>query len=168
VGIAVSAAFCEANFPACAKTTTLRRVEILTGLPARAHTPTVGTAEPYHFFMAQLPSYDQWMKDTYSLTSPRSEYLLKLDEAIKTQNRDTIKTAFDRWRFEQSKQGKKWMESVRNKKGAVTNLHRALTDVDRRQLTDQEIESMRWASQQQALALQKMFLSRDVKFKSNT
>ena len=70
--------------------------------------------------MADIPSYDQWMKDTHSLTSPRSEFLKKLDDTIKTQNRDTIKTALDRWRFEQSKQGKGWRKSVRNGKAAAS------------------------------------------------
>jgi hypothetical protein len=118
--------------------------------------------------MANLPSYDQWMKDTHSLTSPRSEYLKKLDEAIKTGNKETIKTSLDRWRFEQSKQGKDWRKSVRNEKGAVTRLYRAVNDLDKRNLSDEELEALRYIARAQTMALQKQFLGRELKFKSNT
>ena len=118
--------------------------------------------------MADIPSYDQWMKDTHSLTSPRSEFLKKLDDTIKTQNRDTIKTALDRWRFEQSKQGKGWRKSVRNGKGAVTNLHRAVNDLDKRKLTKEELEAMQYISRTQAMALQKQFLGKKLQFKGST
>jgi hypothetical protein len=113
--------------------------------------------------MANIPSYNEWIKDTSSLTSPRSDLLKKIDEALKTYNmamtplnREALKTALDRWRFEQSKQGKDWRDSVRNKKGAVTNLHRALI-VDKRQLSPAELEAMQYISRMQAMALQKMF-----------
>ena len=125
--------------------------------------------------MADIPSYDQWMKDTYSLTSPRSSFLKAVDEAIKKYggaksppHRDAIKVALDRWRFEQSKQGKDWRKSVRNEKGAVTNLHRALLDVDRRHLSPEEIEAMQYISRSQALALQKMFEGKTLQFRKST
>lgn len=125
--------------------------------------------------MADIPSYDQWMKDTYSLTSPRSDFLKKLDEALKrydagrsAANREALKAALDRWRFEQSKQGKDWRKSVRNGKGAVTALHRALTDVDKRRLTPEELEAMQYISRMQALALAKMFDGRKLTFKAST
>ena len=118
--------------------------------------------------MAEIPSHEQWMKDTHSLTSPRSEFLKKLDEAIKTQNKSTIKTALDRWRFEQSKQGKDWRKSVRNQKGAVTKLYRAVNDLDKRNLTDEELEALKYIARAQAMALQKQFLGRELKFKSST
>jgi hypothetical protein len=125
--------------------------------------------------MADIPSYDQWMKETYSLTSARSEYLKKLDEALKrydsgksAMNKEALKQAFDRWRFEQSKQGKNWRESVRNSKGAVTNLYRALSDVDKRKLTKEELEAMEYISRAQSMALMKMFEGRTLQFRSST
>ena len=118
--------------------------------------------------MAQIPTYDQWMKDTHSLVRPRSEFLKKLDEAIKTQKKDAIRTALDRWRFEQSKLGKDWRKSVRNEKGAVTNLYRAVSDLDKRKLTAEELEALKYISRQQSLALQKQFLGAQLKFKPTT
>ena len=128
-----------------------------------------------HIYMAKVPTYDEWMKKTHSLTSPRSDFLKKVDEAVKTYNlgpnatnREALRTAFDRWRFEQSKQGKDWRKSVRNEKGAATDLYRALTDVDKRQLTPAELEAMQYISRMQALALQKMFDGKSVQFRSST
>lgn len=118
--------------------------------------------------MAQIPTYEQWMKDTHSLIRPRSEYLKKLDEAIKTQDKAAIKEAFHRWKFEQSKLGKDWRKSVRNEKGACTNLYRAVDDLDKRKLTAEELEALKYISRQQALALQKMFLGAQLRFKPTT
>lgn len=125
--------------------------------------------------MANIPSYEEWLKQTYSLTSPRSDFLKKVDEALKLYstaktpgNREALKTALDRWRFEQSKQGKDWKTSVRNEKGAVTNLHRALLDVDKRQLSAAELEAMQYISRMQALALQRMFDGKTLQFRANT
>lgn len=118
--------------------------------------------------MAALTTYDQWMKDTHSLIRKRSEYLKLLDEAIKTQDKAKIKVALDRWRFEQSKEGKDWRKSVRNDKGAVTNLYRAINDLDKRKLSKEELEALKYISRQQAMALQRMFLGKKLQFKSNT
>jgi hypothetical protein len=118
--------------------------------------------------MAALPTYDQWMKDTYSLVRKRSEYLKQLDEAIKTQNKATVKTALDRWRFEQSKEGKDWRKSVRNEKGAVTKLYRVVNELDKRALSKEELEALKYISRAQAMALQKLFLGKKLQFKSNT
>ena len=118
--------------------------------------------------MAQLPTYEQWMKDTHSLIRPRSEFLKKLDEAVKTQNKDAIKVALDRWKFEQSKQGKDWRKSVRNEKGAVTNLYRAVNDLDKRKLSAEEVEAFQFISRSQAMALQKQFMGKQLRFKSST
>jgi hypothetical protein len=113
-------------------------------------------------------SYDQWMKDTYSLTSPRSEFLKKLDEAIKTGKKEDIKTALDRWRFDQSKQGKDWRKSVRNAKGAVTQLYRDVNTLDKRKLSDEEREAMMYIAREQAMALQKQFVGKKLTFKAST
>ncbi|MBL8751152.1 MAG: hypothetical protein JNK78_18485 [Planctomycetes bacterium] len=125
--------------------------------------------------MALIPSREQWMKDTYSLTNPRSEFLQAVDAAILKYDTDksdaakaAIKTAFDRWRFEQSRQGKDWKKSVRNDKGACTNLHRALNDLDKRKLTKEEIEAMEFVARAQAMALQKQFEGKKLQFKSTT
>ena len=118
--------------------------------------------------MALLTTYDQWMKDTYSIVRKRSEFLKQLDEAIKTQNKQTIKMALDRWRFDQSKEGKDWRKSVRNEKGAVTNLSRAVNDLDKRALSKEELEAMKYISRAQAMALQKMFEGKRLQFKSST
>ena len=125
--------------------------------------------------MATIPSHEQWIKDTYSLTNPRSEFLVAVDTALKayeTANSDTakaaLKTAFDRWRFEQSKQGKDWKKSVRNGKGACTNLHRALNDLDRRKLSKEELEAMQFISRAQALALGKQFEGKKLQWKAST
>ena len=52
--------------------------------------------------MGAIPNYDQWIKDTYSLTSPRSEFLKKLDETIKANQgssspaaREAVRVALD-------------------------------------------------------------------------
>ncbi|MEX2220143.1 MAG: hypothetical protein WD749_15445 [Phycisphaerales bacterium] len=124
--------------------------------------------------MAEIPTYEQWMKDTYSLTSPRSEYLQKLDAALKDlsekkpgASKDAVKFNFDRWRFKQRKQGKNWTKSVRNERGAMTNLYRAL-DLDKRKLTREEIEAMKFIAHHQATALQRQFLGAKLAFKSST
>jgi hypothetical protein len=124
--------------------------------------------------MAQIPTHDQWMKETSSLTSPRSDFLKLVDDAIKgynlaktPDNKTKLKTTFDRWRFEQSKQGKDWRKSVRNQKGAATNLYRALNE-DKRNLTPEEQEALKFIAEQQKLALVKQFAFVDVKFKSST
>lgn len=125
--------------------------------------------------MAQIPSHAQWMKDTHSLTSPRSALLKALDDVIdrygktpSAQNKEAIRAALDKWRFDQSRQGKDWRKSVRNEKGAVTNLYRALTDLDKRKLTREELEAMQYIARMQATALQRQFDGKELKFKGST
>jgi hypothetical protein len=119
--------------------------------------------------MANFPTYEQWMKATHSLTSPRSEHLKALDEAIKggEANKAQIKDKLDRWIFDQARQGKKWVKSVRNQSGAVSKLHRLFYDVMRNP-TPEQIEAIKYISRMQALALQKQFMSTKVQFKSST
>jgi hypothetical protein len=119
--------------------------------------------------MAQIPSYEQWMKDTYSLTRKRSDALKALDETLKPpQDPARIKKALDDWKFEQSRLGKDWRESVRNKKGAATNLYRAVNGLDRRNLSREELEAMKYIARMQAMALQKQFEGKELAFKPNT
>ncbi len=93
--------------------------------------------------MAQIPSYEQWMKDTKSTAHKRSEFLTRVDECLKPpQDKEAIRQALDRWRFEQSRQGKDWRENRRNNKGAVTNLYRAVSARDRRKLSAEEPEGI--------------------------
>ena len=122
-----------------------------------------------------ITSHAAWMRDTYSLTSPRSAFLKKVDAALASHergptagNRKDLVDALDRWRFEQSKQGKDWRNSVRNQKGAVTALHRELTGVDKRNLTREDLEAMDFIARAQAMALMRQFDGKKLQFKSNT
>src|SRR5690606_29490150 len=67
-----------------------------------------------------------------------------------------------------SKQGKDWRKSVRNEKGAVTNLYRALNDLDKRNLSPEELEAMKYIARAQALALAKQFEGKELRFKAST
>ncbi len=119
--------------------------------------------------MAQIPSYEQWMKDTKSTVHKRSEFLERVDESLKPpQDKEAIRTALDRWRFEQSKQGKDWRKSRRNSKGAVTNLYRAVVANDRRKLSAEELEAMAYISRMQKMALEKQFMGKELTFKGST
>lgn len=119
--------------------------------------------------MATVPSYDSWIKDTYSLRHKRSPFLLKIDEAIKLRMGDEkIKEALDRWKFDQSSKGKDWTKSVRNRKKAVTNLYRAVNSLDKRKLSDEEREAMKYLSRMQAMALSRQFVGKQLTFKSST
>jgi hypothetical protein len=119
--------------------------------------------------MADVPSYEVWMKQTYSLRHKRSPYLLIIDETIKNRQGNTkIKEALDRWRFDQSSKGKDWTKSVRNKKTAVTNLYRAVNNLDKRKLSDEEREAMKYLSRVQAMALSNQFDGKELTFKSST
>ncbi|WP_299872428.1 hypothetical protein [uncultured Cocleimonas sp.] len=116
--------------------------------------------------MTQLPSYDQWMASTYSRTRKRSEFLVALDDSLKApQIKENVKVALDRWIFDQKSKAKDWRESVRNSKGAVTELYRAV--YDNRNLSKEEIEAMDYIGRQQKLALCKQFEGKKLSFKSN-
>lgn len=127
--------------------------------------------------MSKIPSYAEWMKKTGAQGlkgRKRSEYLEKLDEAIKKNGpgaspagRKEIKDALDRWRFDQSRQGKDWRKSMRNRTGTVTELYRAV-NADRRTLKPEELEAMKYIARAQAMALQKQFDGKQLKFKSST
>ncbi len=118
--------------------------------------------------MAEVPSYELWMKQTHSLIHKRSTLLQQVDQAIKNRAGNAqIKAALDRWKFDQSRQGKDWTKSVRNQKGAVTNLYRAVNDLDKRKLSDEEREAMKYISRMQAMALAKQFEGKELTFKSS-
>jgi len=118
--------------------------------------------------VSDLPSHAQWMKETHSLTRPRSKYLKELDAAIRGGSRESIKVALDRWRFEQRKLGKDWRKSVRNQSGAVTRLHRTVNDLDRRRLKADELEALQFIARAQSMALQRQFAGKQLAFKSST
>ena len=63
-----------------------------------------------------------------------------------------IKVALDRWRFEQSKEGKDWRTSVRNQSLAVTNLYRAVNTIPRAP-SKEERDAMAFLAAEQAKAL---------------
>ncbi len=116
--------------------------------------------------MAAIPAHDEWIKSTSVLGLPRSDSLKALDAAIKSGDRAKIKTAFDRWRFEQSKQGKDWKTSARNKTGAMTSLFRAfqIPQVP----TKEEREAMEYIRREQQMALMRQFQRTKVVFKEET
>jgi hypothetical protein len=116
--------------------------------------------------MAAIPTYDEWMKSTNVLALPRSDSLKALDAAIKAGDRAQIKTAFDRWRFEQSKQGKDWKTSARNKTGAMTSLFRAfqIPQIP----SKEEREAMEYIRREQQMALMRQFQRTKVVFKQET
>ena len=119
--------------------------------------------------MADLPKYDQWMKDTYSLTSPRSDRLKKLDEAIKAKDFAAAEKAFGEWCFDQRRQAKNWRNSVRNKKGAMTALSKLFkSGLDKRLLSAEELDALMYIANRQAMALQKQFEGAQVQFKAST
>ena len=119
--------------------------------------------------MAQMPTYENWIRSTHSKLHKRSEWLKALDATIKERKpKEDVKKALDRWRFEHSKQGKDWRKSVRNKKGAVTELYRAVNDLDKRALSEEEREAMRYIRRAQMLALAKQFDGKKLTFKKTT
>ncbi len=106
------------------------------------------------------------MKSTSVLGSPRSDHLKALDGAIKAGDEGKIKTAFDRWRFEQSKQGKDWKKSARNKTGAMTSLMRAFQIPTAP--SKEEREAMEYIRREQQMALMRQFQRTKVVFKQET
>ena len=117
--------------------------------------------------MAGIPDYQTWMKQTAAFGRARSPFLKLLDEAVKGGDKDKIKVALDRWRFEQSKEGKDWRTSVRNQSLAVTNLYRAVNTIPRAP-SKEERDAMAFLAAEQAKALMKTFANTKLVFKSDT
>jgi hypothetical protein len=117
--------------------------------------------------MAEIPTYDVWIKQTAAIGRPRSTFLLALDEAIKSRDEKAIKVALDRWIFDQKGQGKNWRDSVRNKTGAVANLYRAVNTLPRTP-TKEDRAAMEFIAAEQAKALIKTFTNTRLVFKSDT
>ncbi|MGC1174735.1 MAG: hypothetical protein WA904_13700 [Polaromonas sp.] len=123
--------------------------------------------------MATIPWHETWMRDTYSWSDARSEKLKAVDLAIfiydsdkSEESRLRIKQALDDYRFDHSRRGKDWTKSVRNKKGALTNLHRAVNNVDQRRLTEADLLAMREMVTLQQHALKEMFAGKELSLKS--
>jgi hypothetical protein len=113
------------------------------------------------------------MRDTYSWGDSRSDKLKAVDLAVfvydsdkSDESRLRIKQALDDYRFDHSRRGKDWTKSVRNKKGALTNLHRAVNDVDHRRLTESDLLAMREMVTLQQNALKEMFFGKELSLKS--
>jgi hypothetical protein len=106
------------------------------------------------------------MKSTQAVGLPRSDALKALDETIASKDESRIKTAFDRWRFEQSKKGKDWKQSARNKNGAMTSLFRAfqIPEVP----SKEEREAMAYIRREQQMALMRQFQRTRVVFKETS
>ena len=125
--------------------------------------------------MADIPDHATWMRETRSLLHSRSEHLKRLDEAIRRHgisptpdSREAVKKAFDDWRFDHSRRGLDWKNSVRNSSFAMDQLYRAVVAVDRRRLRPEEIEAMRYLNRAQQTALERMFRGQTIEFRSNT
>ena len=119
--------------------------------------------------MAMMPTYKQWMKDTYSLRHKRSGALVELDEAIKANaSQEQLRNLLAVWIIGQNKKGKDWRKSVRNQKGAVTTLYRVVNEMDKRILRDDEREALKYLSRMQAMALANQFNNKKLTFKSTT
>jgi hypothetical protein len=113
------------------------------------------------------------MRDTYSWSDARSDKLKAVDLAIfihdseqSETSRSRIKQALDDYRFNHSRRGKDWTQSVRNKKGALTNLHRAVNGVGHRKLTEADLLAMREMVTLQQAALKEMFFGKKLSLKS--
>ena len=111
-----------------------------------------------------IPTHKDWISRTKVTLRRRSDELVAIDEAIlayeqspSTANKKAIKRAFARWRFEKSLAGDDWRKSIRNNKRAVTDLGRALQDIDGRRLSKLEREAMEWVAVQQAKELETIF-----------
>lgn len=117
--------------------------------------------------MAQLPSYDVWIQQTAAFGRPRSGFLVKLDEAIKSGDEKAVKIALDRWIFEQKREGKNWRDSVRNRTGAVANVYRAVNSIPQTP-TKEERAAMDFITAERAKALMKQFTNTKLVFKSDT
>jgi hypothetical protein len=114
--------------------------------------------------MATIPWHEHWMRDTYSRFDSRSELLKAVDLAIfvydsdkSEASREAIRVALDAYIAGHIARQKDWKASVRNKKGAVTNLHRAVNDLDARKLTEADLNAIKAAVEMQQAALKKMF-----------
>ncbi|MFG0275170.1 MAG: hypothetical protein ACF8QF_08935 [Phycisphaerales bacterium] len=111
-----------------------------------------------------IPTHKDWIARTKVTLRKRSPQLEAIDEAIlayekapSAANKKAIKRAFARWRFEKSLAGDDWRKSIRNQKRAVTDLARALQDIDGRRLSQLEREAMEWVAVQQARELETIF-----------
>lgn len=124
--------------------------------------------------MATIPSFKEWMHDTGASFSPRSGALQHLDSVLRGYEkqpdaamRQLLSDALEAWKAEQRKQGKDWHKSVRNQKGAVTNLGVALSGAPSA-VSDSEREALAHLVAHQQEAMQLLFANRRVEWKANT
>jgi len=123
--------------------------------------------------MATIPWHETWMRDTYSRFDGRSELLKAVDLAIfvydscKTdETRQAIKDALDAYIAGHIARKKDWNASVRNKKGAVSNLYRAVNDLDARKLTQEDLDAIKAQVEMQQAALKTMFMGKKMQLRS--
>jgi len=118
--------------------------------------------------MAHIPTYAEWMRDTHASFARRNKKLELVDLLFGQYNKDptqdrlqALKEAFNGYLSDYRKRkddlGKDWKNSIRNQRGALTNLNRALNDVDRRMLTPEEREAVAEANALMRDALRKQF-----------
>ncbi|MDB5871738.1 MAG: hypothetical protein JWQ07_1180 [Ramlibacter sp.] len=122
--------------------------------------------------MATIPWHETWMRDTYSRFDSRSDLLKAVDLAIFVYDSDKseesrlgIKRALDAYIAGHEARNKDWKASVRNKKGAVSNLHRAVNNLDARALTQVDLDAIKAAVELQQAALKAMFLGKHMQLR---
>lgn len=103
------------------------------------------------------------MRDTYSMLHSRSVELQSIDFSIESYEENKsentvqgIKVALDSFIAAHARRGEDWKTSVRNNKGALTNLYRAVNNPEGRKLTPPELDAIKVqvAMQQAALKVQ--------------
>jgi hypothetical protein len=111
-----------------------------------------------------IPTYKEWIDRTKVTARKRSAELQAIDEAIEAYGKSPsaaskkkIKAAFARWRFSKTAGGDDWRKSIRNRKRAITDLARALEDMDKRRLTQAERDAMAFVAQAQTRELETIF-----------
>ena len=109
-----------------------------------------------------IPTYKEWIDRTKVTARKRSAELQAIDEAIEAYGKGQatkkqIKAAFARWRFSKTAGGDDWRKSIRNRKRAITDLARALEDMDKRRLTQAERDAMEYIARAQTKELETIF-----------
>jgi len=111
-----------------------------------------------------IPTSKDWIDRTKVTARRRSEELKAIDEAIEAYEKSPsaaskkkIKSAFARWRFSKTAGGDDWRKSIRNRKRAITDLARAIEDIDKRRLTQAERDAMEYVARAQTQELETIF-----------
>lgn len=128
--------------------------------------------------MATIPTFAVWKRDSSVTFATRNQYLKAVDAALLAYDtnrtpaaRELLKSAWDRYRFDHKSRGKDWINSTHNAKGAMSDLHRALTQQVEPMIgpitEDQQrlIDAREWLEVEQQNALLRMFAGKQVTLK---